>query len=451
MLKFSILKGQGMLKEIKSIFTPKGEIAGIPFIINYIILRLVGFILNYIGLYITFNQLTDIPAIKFLHFIILFASLALMVVMIFNYKRRLLQITGNLIISIILAILLSAVFDIFILLIYFRPVLMLLETVCIPLILALMPPKNSNKKEYWSTFFTRLKNFLKNPITIFVMVLVIADTGLVKYSIYKNKQISKIVPTLKMEKLAINPLSSYTGKTKQDILNIRKDYVKTSLFNNDNYAPNEEVFGQIADKKPWWGIDYISCTDKNISTNQIANGNSEESRFINNPNVLIGVHMSKSYVKNKSLQNFCNDKALLFIPQNVTYDKSHKLIIVEYKASKSFTTRINKRFIEFLLVGLNARDFGYNWIYLSNSNNLRFLPFSIDKSMVNEKPQKLLDYIHLDNACRVEGGCNNASPYQPELSFSFREIPADMTLSLWKNKPVYKNQPADIYLKMIFK
>ena len=70
--------------------------------------------------------------------------------------------------------------------------------------------------------------------------------------------------------------------------------------------------------------------------------------------------------------------------------------------------------------------------------------------MVNDKPQKLFDFIHLGNACQIEGGCNNVSPYQPALAFSIKNTPADMTISLWKNKPLFKNQPADMYLKMIF-
>ena len=89
-------------------------------------------------------------------------------------------------------------------------------------------------------------------------------------------------------------------------------------------------------------------------------------------------------------------------------------------------------------------------MYASNSHNLIFLPSSLDSTLFNEKPKKFLDFIHLGNACKVDGGCNNASPYQPEMAFYFRKFPADMTLSLWKNKPIYKNQPADIYLKMIF-
>ncbi|MBR1681092.1 hypothetical protein IJ707_04805, partial [bacterium] len=439
-----------MFKEILSIFTPKGELAGIPFFINYIILRIVGLIVNYLGLYISFNDLGNIPIFKALAFILFILNIIIVLILIFNYKRRLLNITGNPVVSIILAVLLTAVLDLFILLIYFRPILSVIELAIIPLTLSVLPSKTSDKKEYWTVFLNRVKKFFTNPAVIFVVVMLIADFVLIKYSVFKNKQISEIVPDEKMETLVINPLSSYSGKTKDEILKIRKDFVATSIFKNDSYEPSEMVFGQIADKKPWWSIDHILCTNKNIDLNKRGEGLSEESRYLNNPNLLVGVQLSKSFIKNKDLKDFCEDKSLLFIPKEIKFDKKNKLIIVTYNASENMTKKMNKRYIEYLLVGLNARDFGYEWVYASNSHNLIFLPSSLDSTLFNEKPKKFLDFIHLGNACKVDGGCNNASPYQPEMAFYFRKFPADMTLSLWKNKPIYKNQPADIYLKMIF-
>lgn len=440
-----------MFREILSIFTPKGEISGLPFILNCIIIRIAAAIVNYIGLYITFSKYNDIPVVKLLSILLLALTIFLLVILTFNYKRRILSITGNLVIAIIIATILTVVIDVVIVFLYFRPAMLLINLFLIPILLSIIPPKKCDKKDYWTTFFRRTKNFCKNPITIFVLIMLILDIALLKYSQYRNLKISKIMPTEQMEKLVINPLSVYSGKTKDEILNIRKNYVKTSIFSDEKYEPNESVFGQIADKKPWWGIDYMTCSEKNIQKNKIGQGNSEESRYINNPNLLVGVHMSKSYVKSKKIKDFCQDKALLFIPTSINYDKRNKLIIVEYNSSKSFMYRVNKRFIEFLLVGLNARDFGYNWVYVINSDNIRFLPPNVEFTMVNEKPKKFLDFIHLGNACQIEEGCNNASPYQPEMAFSFKSIPAEMTLSLWKNKPIFKNQPADIYLKMIFK
>ena len=439
-----------MLKNILNIFSPKGVITGIPFSINYIILRILGVFVNYTGLYISFNGLNNIPIVRFFSFILFILNILVVLFIVFNYKRRLLDITGNLIFSIITAIIFSVILDLFILLVYFKPILLFIEMIAFPIIIAILPSKNINKDEYWINFKDKTFKFLKNPITIFVILMILTDIGLLKFSLYKNNKISKIIPNGKMENLVINPLSEYSGKTKDEILKIRKNYVTTSIFNSENYKPNETVFGQIVDNKPWWGIEHISCTDKNIDLKKRGQGLSEESRYLNNPNLLVGVQMSKSFIKNEQLKDFCADKTLWFIPKKIYYDKHNKLIIVTYKSSENMTVKMNKKYIEYLLVGLNARDFGYEWGYVSKSNNILFLPKTLDSQMINEKPKKFLDFIHLGNACQVEGGCNNASPYQPEMTFHFKKMPADMTMSLWKNKPIYKNQPADIYVKMIF-
>lgn len=439
-----------MHREILNIITPKGEITGIPFFINNLILRIIITILNYIGLYFSANNMLSIPAIMFLATITVLLTLYMVIVIIFNYKRRLLNVTKNLIFSIIFAIILTVGINLVTTLIYPSVILTFTEILIIPTILSLIPSKDCDKKEYWQIFFKRTKNFFRHPITVFVMIILFLDFGLIKLSIFRNYKISILKPNENMETLNINPLLSYTGKTKEEILKIRTEFVKSSLFKNEKYTPKDAVFGQIEDKKAWWGIDYITCFDKSTPANNRSKGNSEESRYINNPNILVGVQMSKSFVKTNNLKEFCNDKTLLFIPKSIKYDKKDKVIIITYKVSKNAIKRINKRYIQYLLVGINARDFGYNWVFANNTQNIFFLPENLNSTLINQKPQIFKDFIHLGTACKVDGGCNNASPYQPEMSFYLKNLPADMTLSLWKSKPLIKHQPADIYVKMIF-
>lgn len=440
-----------MLNKFLDFLSPKGELRGPVFFINYIILRLLGVITSYIGLYIAFSQYREIPAVKLFTYLLFAISLTLITVLAFTYKRRLLNITGNLIVSIIFAIIFTFGLEIVITFIFVNLHVIVFYSIVLPVITAILPPKDCSKKDYWKNFGLNIIKFLKNPITIFVTIMIIIDFGLIKISEYKNNKISLITPDNTFQELTVNPPSPFSGKTKDEILSIRKNFVQQSIFADDKYMPSNDVFGKIEDKKPWWGIDYITCTDTNIPTSKIQEGNAEESRFINNPNILIGIQLSKSYIKNPANINICKDKSLLFIPKSAYYDKSNKLVIVKYNPSENILKKVNGAYyIKLLLVGLNARDFGYNWIYVSNSNNLSFLPEILGSKMVNEKPQKLFDYIHLGGACQVEGGCNNSSPYQPSLSFEVRKLPADMTISLWKNKPIYKNQPADFYVKMIF-
>lgn len=442
-----------ILREIKSICSPKGELGGIPFIINYIILVLLSVIFNYLGFLLTIEaaEYRNIPAFQFLTVLFLLITISIMIFVIFNYKRRFLNITKNLPISIILGIIFGCAVEIIMAFFYFNPILFLVNKIALPIIVATIPSKDADKKEYWNTYFSRVKNFFKNPITIFVIVMTIIDVSLVQYSVFNNKRISQIVPDEKMEKLVINPLSAYSGKTKEDILNIRKEFVKTSIFASENYTPNEEVFGQIEDKKPWWGMDYMLCSDSSIPKSRIGTGLSEESRYVNNPNILVGVQMSMIYSNDKKqITDFCNDKSLLFIPTELNYDKKNKLIIAKYKSSENLLKSFNKKRVPFNFVGLNARDFGYNWVYVNNNENTFFLPYSLDEKTITKEPKQFKTFIHVGNACKVDGGCNNASPFQKELEFKFQKLPAQITLSLWKNRPLFKNQPADMYVKMIF-
>ena len=95
-----------MLKAIKDIFTYKGEILRLPFLINYVILRLTFIIVNLISVYV----LTSINPNIYSKIIVIILGLLLILIelsIIFNYKRRILSICKNLPVSITLSILLT--------------------------------------------------------------------------------------------------------------------------------------------------------------------------------------------------------------------------------------------------------------------------------------------------------------------------------------------------------
>ena len=79
------------------------------------------------------------------------------------------------------------------------------------------------------------------------------------------------------------------GKTRQEILSWRTSRVlmHKELILGD-YKPTQEIFGQIQDNKPWWGIEGQFCYGPQ---QQGLLGNSEESRFLGNrfsENVFLG-------------------------------------------------------------------------------------------------------------------------------------------------------------------
>jgi len=128
-----------MLKAIKDIFTYKGEILRLPFLINYIILRLTFIIVNLISVYV----LTSINPNIYSKIIVIILGLLLILLelsIIFNYKRRILSICKNLPVSITLSILLTI--PIMILEYFIYPMVMiLLNLLIIPAILAIIPAK----------------------------------------------------------------------------------------------------------------------------------------------------------------------------------------------------------------------------------------------------------------------------------------------------------------------
>ncbi len=128
-----------MLKAIKDIFTYKGEILRLPFLINYVILRLTFIIVNLISVYV----LTSINPTIYSKIIVIILGLLLIFLelsIIFNYKRRILSICKNLPVSITLSILLTI--PIMILEYFIYPMVMiLLNLLIIPAILAIIPAK----------------------------------------------------------------------------------------------------------------------------------------------------------------------------------------------------------------------------------------------------------------------------------------------------------------------
>lgn len=442
-----------MIKALIDIFSPKGEITGSGFAVNYLILRMIYFILTFTSTYILFNANQDIPFFEILNIVFLILVLFIELIILFNFKKRLLNICGILWISILLAAVFTFVAE-FAITLFFNQWFLIassLHLIIIPIIVAILPPKGADLKEYWLDFKNKTVAILKYPVTICAIAFIIGLIVINQLSIVHNNKIVKL-NTENTEKLVINPLSNYTYKSVEEITNIRKKYVATSIFKNETYEPDISVFGQMQDKKAWWGIDYIICYDEKQDTNIRKEGLSEESRFINNPNMLLGVLVSQIFERTPDLKSLCEDKALQMIPTSITYDKKYRLITATYKATPNFMKQFGKKgHIKFLLTGLNARDFGYKYAYAIDTANIAFNPaYSIKGNSLDYGIVKFEDHIALGKACEVDGGCNNTTPYQPALEFIIMKLPAEITISLWKHKPMYKNQPASMYYKIKF-
>ena len=140
--------------------------------------------------------------------------------------------------------------------------------------------------------------------------------------------------------IPVNGTTALSYKSKQEVFEARKKYVSESLFAYPGYEPSDKVFGQIEDGKPWISISMgrkngISETD----------GLSEESRFINNPSLLVAADYSHITMSADERYNYLNA-----MPSSIKYNKEENLIEVIYP---NMHIRGN-----YDLNGLNARDVG---------------------------------------------------------------------------------------------
>ena len=268
-----------------------------------------------------------------------------------------------------------------------------------------------------------------------------------------NKQAFNPQPTSISKNLKINPPSEYNYLTKKQVFDIREKFVKQSIFYKKNYKPSEEVFGQIVDNKPWWGL--ISCSELDYKGDyhERIEGDSKVSIQMNNPNALVGLSLPYMPWKVKENMEFCTSDYAKYIPFSLKYNEKEKLITAKYELTKNyinFRTNINgqrKRF-PIQLSGLNARDFGYNYVWAFDAKNIK--PLYEETTSVLNNLVEFRDFVHRGGSCKFEGGCNNISPMQNDLMITITDLPAEIDLKLWKKQPGNKFQKADFYYKIIF-
>ncbi len=250
--------------------------------------------------------------------------------------------------------------------------------------------------------------------------------------------------------IKVNQMECFSGKTKQEIYDIRKKYVAKSIFKSDNYEPSEEVFGQIEDGLPWRSIFTEVCLFNPISETK---GFSEESRFINNPILLLGLRngsgINVSDPINKDIKlDFCDGRVAWIFPDKITYSKNKKTITVYYNDLHILPTK----FISYYIETINAQDFGYRYGKMIKNDAISF---KNPNDNISTRIYEFQDFIHKGDSCGVEGGCNNCSPYIEGYEFSpllnyFNKEKKTIEFKLWKTKPRNDDTEADMIYRIVF-
>ena len=268
---------------------------------------------------------------------------------------------------------------------------------------------------------------------------------------HNDNKILKIKYTSGFQSITVNPLSEYDYLTKKQIFDIRKEHVKNSLFAKENYEPDNSVFGSIVDNKPWWGTITCNQLDYKGDYHERIEGPSKVSAQMNNPNALVGLSLPFIPWEYDYNQEFCTSDYGRFLPVSIQYDKKDNLIVSKYKLTKRFLkyrSSVNGKMTRYpiQLSGLNARDFGYDYVYIYDSKNITMFE---QNNNITEGIRNFTDYIHLGGSCKYKDGCNNISPMQYDKIFTVYKLPAEINLKLWKKRPANQYIKADMYYRII--
>lgn len=257
-----------------------------------------------------------------------------------------------------------------------------------------------------------------------------------------NRNALAIGEIAKVESVSIDiqPPAELDWKSKSKVLQLRSAAVQQhpELLATE-YMSDEAVFGQIVDGLPWWGMEgefFYWKGEKSIA------GPSEESRFILNPYLLVAADFYdwwQGRIAEAELSTFpltCLPHDLHWWPQEARAEVTYDAECV--KRGQNYT---------FDLIAYNARDFNLNYIFVSYPDSL-----NITKAEIPAEPFANPQFIHRGNSCGYPGGCNNMSPYTPEIDeIEITALPAQVIIWLWQHKPASPGQTPDMTFVLHFR
>jgi hypothetical protein len=199
-----------------------------------------------------------------------------------------------------------------------------------------------------------------------------------------------------------------------------------------NYSPRPAVFGQIEDLAPWWGIEGQFFHGSGIRS---IDGPAEESRFILNPYLLVAAEFDDRWSKDLS-ESRLPGFPLICPPQQMIWKPREAYAEVSYDAA----CIRGRQKPEFSLISYNARDFGFDYIYVSYADSK-----NVSKATIPNDAYANPQFIHRGGSCGYPGGCNNMSPVTPDIDdIRLEGLPAKVTVRLWKGKPKSVAQAPDM-------
>lgn len=224
--------------------------------------------------------------------------------------------------------------------------------------------------------------------------------------------------------VAINPPAELDFLTRDAVLQMRTAMVRQyPMLLAASYSPRPAVFGQIEDLAPWWGIEGQFFHGSGIRS---IDGPAEESRFILNPYLLVAAEFDDRWSRDLSESRLAGFP-LVCPPQQMIWKPREAYAEVSYDAA----CIRGRQKPEFSLISYNARDFGFDYIYVSYADSQ-----NISKANVPTDAYANPQFIHRGGSCGYPGGCNNMSPQTPDIDdIRVEGLPAKVMVWLWKGKP----------------
>lgn len=287
---------------------------------------------------------------------------------------------------------------------------------------------NTNLKKIISIIVSIIVTFIPFSITSIIMSISLSPT-------YNEKG-----------NVVVRLMTNLNGKTKNEILEHRKRIVSASIFKSNNYIPKHNIWNNIQDNIPWESIYTATCQNGDWNNEYYLKGWSSESRFINNPEILVGITPVKKY--NAKINQRCEGTIIWGMPYKINYSKKENLITAYYLDLQG----LNNKFLKINTV--NAQDFGYKYITLNlksiNTNN------SNKKDITNTVLELNNSYYTDYSNEKLKIVVNRINEYPAEYEFNpqlntnnleEREI----EFKLWKNNPNSIDDTADFTYKIVFK
>jgi hypothetical protein len=233
--------------------------------------------------------------------------------------------------------------------------------------------------------------------------------------------------------LAINPPAELDFLTREAVLQLRRNAVRQyPMLLAATYNPRPAVFGQIEDLAPWWGIEGQFFHGSGIRS---IDGPAEESRFILNRYLRLAEEFDDWWSKDLS-ESRLPGFPLICPPQQMIWKPREAYAEVSYDAA----CIRGRQKPEFSLISYNARDFGFDYIYVSYADSQ-----NVSKATIPTDAYANLQFIHRGGSCGYLGGRNNMSPVTPDIDdIRLEGLPAKVMVWLWKGKPKSVVQASDM-------